>query len=124
MVTKRKSVKSPAVPRWIYVIAIVAVVAIMSTIVLATVVLTRQTVAKAQAVTAVSNVTYTGTKPISAKQVSYINGLGVDTGRDIPSFVEAMFKGMSLNELTTVQAGDIIDSLNAIKYSATTTPAP
>ena len=126
MVTKRKSVKSPAVPRWIYVIAIVAVVAIMSTIVLATVVLTRQTVAtQAQAVTAVSNVTtYTGTKPISAKQVSYINGLGVDTGRDIPSFVEAMFKGISLNELTTVQAGDIIDSLNAIKYSATTTPAP
>ncbi len=124
----RKPKQSPAVPRWVYVVTIIAVIAIMSTVVLGTIVLTRQTVATPQvapAVTAASNVTTaTGNKPISAKQIAYVNGLGTDTGRDIPSFVSAMFKGMTLEQLTTVQAGDIIDSLNAIKYSATATPTP
>ena len=122
----RKKAAVPVTPKWVVYVAIIAVVAIMSTVALSAIVLTRPaapaTVSQ-PAATSVSTTTYTGTKPVSAKQISYIQGLGVDTQRDITSFVEAMFKGLTLEELTTVQAGDVIDALNAIKYSTpATTP--
>ncbi len=121
--TVRKA-KNNGIPRWAVVVAVVAVLAVMSTVALGAIVLTRQTASPQMAAPAVqaASVTYTG-KPISAKQISYINGLGTDTQRDITSFVETMFKGLTLEQLTTVQAGSVIDALNAIKYS-TVTPTP
>ncbi|MCX5977310.1 MAG: hypothetical protein NTV33_10920 [Coprothermobacterota bacterium] len=120
MVIEKSAVneKSASTSKWLTIIAIIAVLAILSTIVLTVLVVNQAPITAAiPVVTSATYTTATATKPITAKQVSYINGLAVKANRNANSFISAMFNGTTIGSLTTVQASKVIEALQAIVYA-------